>query len=234
MKKLIIFIVLIILIGVGIFYIKDFNKTKETFSNTPNNTYEKIEDEENNKNYLDENPIIVGLYKHDKNTNTRKLITNYESNWEEKKDISSFEVYYTNEISSFSGNQKENFDLFKNNYENIDNYKIGYIVEFDIGDKKINKTIISPKDTEEFFNYLEIYLYDDYHRSGEWYSHTTEEEFNSDTLLTSIKLTSGKDISLISSQIKLSAFTYDSDDFDTNGNYIGKSIYSITISNTNL
>ena len=65
----------------------------------------------------------------------------------------------------------------------------------------IKKTILRPKDTEEFYDYLEVYLYDDYHRTGGWYSHTTDSEFNDNTLLTSIKLTAGKNVSEITSSV---------------------------------
>ena len=124
------------------------------------------------------------------------------------------------------------FDTFRDNYENAYNYRIGYIINFSTTESNINKTIISPKDTTEFYDYLEVYLYDDYHRNGGWYSHTTEEEFNSETLLTSIKLTAGEKVNEITSDITLTVFTYDEDDFDENNNYRGNSKYTITVKKT--
>ena len=161
------------------------------------------------------------------------LIKEYNAKWSYHNDISSFEVFYTNEKEIPGSNQIKTFDLYKNNYENIDDYRIGYIINFSTNEKEINKVIKSPKDTEEFFDYLEIYLYDDYHRTeGVWYSHTTEEEFNDETLLTSIKLTAGKLVEEINSDIKVTAFTYDSHDFDEDNNYIGNSKYTIIVNNS--
>ena len=98
------------------------------------------------------------------------------------------------------------------------------------GNETIEKTILTPNDTTSFFDYLEIYLYDGYHRSAnEWYSHTTEEEFNDKTIFTGIKLTSGKNVNQITSDIELTAFSYDKDDFDENRNYKGTSKYSIIV-----
>ena len=135
-----------------------------------------------------------------------------------------------------TGNQFQNvFKDYLDKYTNIDNFKIGYKISFLTSNGEVNKTILSPKDTEEFFNYLEIYLYDDYHRQpGVWYSHTTEEEYNEETLLTSIKLTAGKNINDIISDITLTAFTYDYDDFDEFGNYKGISKYTIIVKNNNI
>lgn len=207
-------------------YYKDINKENDNIIKESNN---KIEPEKDV--YKDNNPIDkIGLYKYYGKVKERELIKEYSSNWEYHKDISSFEVYYTNDDFINNNWQKETFDTYKNNYSNIDNYKIGYYINFLTDNKEINKTILSPKDTNEFFNYLEIYLYDDYHREkGVWYSHTTEEEFNENTLLTSIKLTAGKDIEYIKSDISLTVFTYDNDDFDELGNYKGISKYQIIV-----
>lgn len=189
--------------------------------------------EETNE-YTDNNPIKVGLYKYYGRNNNRKLITEYTDNWTYHQDISSFEVFYTNELEITGNYIQDTFPEYANNYTNIDNYKIGYIISFMTNDNEINKTIISPKDTEEFFDYLEIYLYDDYHiQKGVWYSHTTEEQFNEETLLTSIKLTAGKNISEITSDIKVTVFTYDYDDFDEFNNYRGNSKYTIVVKKTN-
>ena len=112
-------------------------------------------------------------------------------------------------------------------------YRIGYFLSFETTLGVINKTVLKPVDTKDFFNYLEIYLYDDYHQNGGWYSHVTEEEFNENTLLTSIKLTAGLEVEKIISDITLTAFTYDSDDFDEEGNYRGISKYTIIVKNNN-
>ena len=230
MKK-IIYVFIFIVIALATFLIYKNNNNQKVDSNNSSyvETIEKEEEIKKEPEYIDDNPIKLGLYKNYRNGSNRKLITEYSAPWKYHTDISSFEVYYTQDSEISSGNQIKTFDSYKNNYKNIDNYKIGYILNFKINDKNINKTIIRPKDTEEFYDYLEIYLYDDYHRTGGWYSHTTDEEFNDNTLLTSIKLTAGKKVEEITSDISVTAFTYDNDDFDEEGNYKGRSKYQIIV-----
>ncbi len=228
MKKIIIGVISLILIIGGILVYVYFNKPKNIPVEEPK---EEIKDEIEEEKYVDDNKIVLGLYKNYHNGKNRTLIKEYASTWSYHNDISSFEVYYTNEEEISSKNQIALFDEYKDNYLNPLNYKIGYYISFDTLEKSIQKTILSPKDTEDFFEFLEIYLYDDYHRSGGWYSHTTEEEYNSETLLTSIKLTAGVNVQDIISDITLMAFTYDEDDFDENNNYRGVSKYTITIKN---
>ena len=77
---------------------------------------------------------------------------------------------------------------------------------------------------------MPIYLYDDIHQEdGAWYSHVTEEEFNENTILTSIKLTGSTLTNDINSDITLTVFTYDEDDFDESNNYRGISKDTIII-----
>ena len=230
MKKFIyVFIFILILLTTFLIYKNNNNQKVDSNNDSYVETIEKEEEIKKEPEYIDDNPIKLGLYKNYRNGSNRKLITEYSAPWKYHTDISSFEVYYTEDSEISSGNQIKTFDLYKNNYENIDNYKIGYILNFKVNDKNINKTIIRPKDTEDFYDYLEIYLYDDYHRTGGWYSHTTDEEFNDNTLLTSIKLTAGKKVEEIASDISVTAFTYDNDDFDEEGNYKGISKYQIIV-----
>jgi len=82
----------------------------------------------------------------------------------------------------------------------------------------------------DIFDYVQLYLYDDVHKEiGAWYSHVTEEEYNEDTLLTSIKLTASTNIDKIISNITVIAFSYDEDDFDEEGFYRGKSKWEVKI-----
>jgi len=91
-------------------------------------------------------------------------------------------------------------------------------------------TIRSPKDIVHT-EYLEVYLYDSiHHKPGEWYSHLLENQMKDETLITSFKLTPGKEISQVES-ITLKNFVYkDDDDFDpATGIYIGRVSYEIEI-----
>ena len=233
MKKLIIIpIILLIIIGYNIIQNKNSNDDNNN-QIIKDNLKPSLEIEEDK--YKDNNPIQIGLYKYYGSYKNRELITEFTNNWNYYHDISSFEVFYIKEETITGKNFQDTFKEYYDRYENINNYKIGYNISFITEEKEINKTILSPKDTEEFFNYLEIYLYDDYHREkGVWYSHTTEEEMNENTLLTSIKLTTGKEINKIISDITLTAFTYDFDDFDEYGNYKGISKYTIIVKNPNI
>lgn len=237
MKKIILTLtILLIIISCSFFGYKYLYNKRENIDITPSIKMDNVKtdiDSETTK-YEDKNPITVGLYKYYGRGKNRELITEYTNIWTYHQDISSFEVFYTNELEITGNYIQDTFPEYANNYTNADNYKIGYIISFMTNDKEINKTILSPKDTEEFFNYLEIYLYDDYHRQkGVWYSHTTEEEYNEETLLTSIKLTAGKNINEITSDIKVTVFTYDYDDFDEFNNYRGNSKYTIVVKKSN-
>lgn len=237
MKKILLtFITLLIIISSLFFGYKYLYKTKNDNQAVPPIKMDNVKPDIDNEDtkYEDNNPIIVGLYKYYRRGKDRELITEYINNWAYHQDISSFEVLYTNEETTNSNLLQDNFNEYFNTHENTNNYRIGFIISFMTTNNEINKTIISPKDTEEFFDYLEIYLYDDYHiQKGVWYSHTTEEEFNEETLLTSIKLTAGKNIDEITSDIKLTVFTYDYDDFDEFNNYRGNSKYTIVVKKSN-
>ena len=230
MKKIMFLSIILLLIVTSYFSYNHIYKNNQNENNNikMDNIKPSLNIEENK--YIDKNPIKIGLYKYYGRYKNRELITEYLDTWTYHKDISSFEVFYTNESSINSNYFQDTFQEYFSKYENINNYKIGYIISFITNNNEITKTILRPKDTEDFFEYLEIYLYDDYHREkGVWYSHTTEEEYNEDTLLTSIKLTSGSKIEEIISDISLTVFTYDYDDFDEYNNYRGNSKYTIII-----
>lgn len=231
-RKILIITILTILLTSTFFGYKYMNNIKNPESNNIKMDNVKPNLENESVIYQDNNPIKLGLYKYYGRNKDRELIKEYINTWTYHQDISSFEVFYTNE-STITGNYfQDTFKEYYDRYESIDNYKIGYIVSFITNNGEVNKMILSPKDTEEFYDYLEVYLYDDYHiAKGVWYSHTTEENYNDETLLTSIKLTAGENISEIISDISLTAFTYDYDDFDENNNYRGNSKYSIIVKN---
>ena len=226
MKKGIIIILIILLISGGIYLFYDYNKEeKEPIKNANTSKIEEPIKEE----WTDNNPIKLGLYKYYGSGKNRVLITEYSAPWTYHNDISSFEVFFTNEKEIPGTRFQEKYDL----YQNIELYKIGYYLEFDLNNQRVKKYVLTPNDTLEYYDYLELYLYDDYHQTpGVWYSHILEEEVNDDTLLTSIKLTAGKNIDSITSDITLTAFTYDNDDFKDN-EYIGISKYSIIVKKEN-
>jgi hypothetical protein len=76
-------------------------------------------------------------------------------------------------------------------------------------------------------------MYDDVHVTpGVWYTHLEDKDMKDETVITSIKLTSGSKIKQVG-DIALTAFIYNGDDcFDAEGNYIGLISETIVIQNS--
>ena len=150
-----------------------------------------------------EEKIPVGLYL--SNLKTKTLVSNYTSPLTIYKDIVSLEVFYTNSPSL----EGEQVNLWNQYNEKDSNYKIGYIIEYKIDDREVRQVIYSPPDTEAIFNDIQVYLYDDIHQSKKFYSHVTNDDYNKDTVFTSIKLTASTNIDKVSSPITLTVFVYE-------------------------
>ena len=229
MKKILIILTVILLTGCT-------KENKINIENDKDNNETQITEKENieepkEETYIDTNPIKPGIYMYYGTQTDRKLLTEYTTPWSLNVDLCSLEIYYTNEENIPGTNQKKLWNTYKNNYESIENYRIGYNISFDTQNNgTINKNILSPKDTNEIYNYMQIYLYDDINQQdGAWYSHITEEEYTNNNILTSIKLTGSTQTNEITSDITLTVFTYDEDDFDENNQYRGNSKSIITI-----
>ena len=177
--------------------------------------------------YEDDNPIKVGLYL------KGKLVHEYNRVFTPIQDLESFDVYFTNEEDVGGTNTKNNFNRYYNNYENIGDYKVGFEISFDVGEEHHNNVILDPDVEVLMAPYLFLYLYDDVHQpDGSWYSHVTKDDYNENTIFSSIKLFMANNINDITSPITLKVFTYnDEEDFDETGHYRGISSYSITIYN---
>ena len=237
MKKTIVVIFIIgilVLLSVAMLKIINLNEKNEVGEND-NTQNENIENETSETEtkvdeYIDTNPIKLGLYLSE--NGKRTLQTIYTNKWQYHKDINTFNIFYTQDEEIENSAIRICYGKYLENYNEdvVNNYKNGFNIHFTTTEGTVDQTILSPKDTEDFYDFLEIYLYDSYHRkAGEWYSHTTEEEFNDKTTLTSIKLTAGKRVKEITSDIEVTAFSYDEDDFDENGKYRGVSKYAITV-----
>lgn len=189
---------------IGIFLLSGCSKEtiKEKDIEKKENNIEKIEEREPIKN-----PISVGIYM--RKNGLRSLTKEYRAPFILNKDVGVFSTFYTQE-ESISGDsiQKVWMEYF-NTYENISSYKIGYRIEFETKNAgKVDKIILEPKDAESFYDYMQVYLYDDVHQlEGAFYTHI--EEMKEDTLLTSIKLTGSTLTHEIVSPIILTAFTYE-------------------------
>ena len=221
MKKIL--LILIILL-VGCTPKEDINNEEKVLENNDISKEEIVEEK-----YIDDNPIKLGLYLYTCSYNSKEKLSTYETPFISGSDIGSFEVFFTDEETINGTSFKSLFNSYYDKYENIDNYKIGYNIEFTLNDGTVNKFNLLEPNTYLYGDYFYTYLYDDIHvNDGEFYSHL--ESINDETLITSIKIYAVDKIAEVE-KIKLTAFTYDSDDFDSNGNYRGISSYSINIIN---
>lgn len=218
MKKLILIIMLIMLVGCEKEPFKEIKEIKE----------EPVIKEEV---YEDANPLKVGLYTRGNGKYT--LWHEYQTSITPSKDINTFQILPTNEEQlSYSGRYVNFIEPLWNNVET--DYKLGIILDYELNDgTKIKHVIYDPSNTLEYQDYIQVYLYDAIaHKNDKWYSHITNEEFNENSYITSFKLTAGKLSDKIVYPIKLSVFTYDTDDdFDDSNNYRGNSIYTINVTN---
>lgn len=214
MKKILLLILIILLVT-------GCNNKSESEENVVETIDEVVEKEE--EKYVDDNPIIVGLYEND-----ISLIKEYTTSKESFKDLI-FSVYYTNDDILENNNQKYNWNKYYNQYSNIDDYKIGFSFKFYSGQEKIEKTILGP-DTYAFNPYFYIYIYDDINQpDGTFYTHIESEEVKEDTIFSSIKIYL-VEVDKITSPIEFTVFTYNGEeDFDEFNNYRGNSKYTIKI-----
>jgi len=175
--------------------------------------------------YVDNNPITVSLY------DDYNKLSSYSTTLSNFKDIGVFNIYFTDVDKLESSDTKSNYLKYYSEYENIDDYKTGFYISFEVGDKKIEKLILDPNAQHAMTPYLYIYLYDDVNQApGAYYSHLEPDDMNDNTVFSSIKLFLAQQGSEISSPITLSVFTYDSnDDFDEENKYRGASSYTINI-----
>ena len=154
----------------------------------------------------------------------------YSAPWKKGKDIGSFEVIASDEAmldGSFFG---DIFGAAWKQFPDADACKIGYALRYTLDDgTEIRYSMLAPKHIEHT-EYIEVWLYDDYHREPhQFYSHLKDSQMKGDTLITSIKLTAGKQIDRVT-DIWLQAFVCASlDDFDEDRNYIGNTSCTIHI-----
>ena len=177
-------------------------------------------------------PDVVSFYHpKDKNYSPRvRYGDSYTGPWKKGDDIGSFEV-----IPSDAQELEGEFfgDIFGaawTAFPDANSCKIGYTLRYTLDDgSEIKYTMLSPKHIEHT-EYIECWLYDDYHREPhKFYSHLKPGSMKDETLITSIKLTAGKQIKHVT-DIWLTAFICASlDDFDAERNYIGETSCTIHI-----
>ena len=159
-----------------------------------------------------------------------KMSDEFSAKWKKGEDIGSFEV-----IASDAEELPGDFfgDIFGTAWKafpQADKCKIGFTLRYTLKDGgEVKYTMLSPSHIQHT-EYIECWLYDDYHRKPhKFYSHLKSSSMRPGTLITSIKLTAGKQIAHVT-DIWLSAFVCASlDDFDAERNYIGDTSVTIHI-----
>lgn len=207
MKKIIITIIVILLIT-GCSNKEDKEIKKEAKERMPQKEV-----------YKDLNTTPIGIYSLE--NNTLKKQTSITKHLNSLEDIDIFNIFPSNESTI---NLNSSFgESFYNEWNKYSNIKQGINIKYYLNDTEISYNILSPKEAFDHWEYLMNYLYDDYiNRGKSFYSHMENDDFNSNSLITSIKLQSGYKCEEIK-KIELTAFTYDSDDDLINNTYRGNS-----------
>ena len=188
---------------------------------------EKKEEVIEKDTYKDENKTPIGFYKVQGNTLTK--ITKVNVTPVVEQDMGVFQIYPSNEDNLTID---KGFGLaFYDEWNKYNNIKLGYNIKFSLADgRNISYNIFSPENTFDQWEYLMTYLYDDYNNFGKgFYSHIEKEQFNENTLMTSIKIQSSYSVDQINSKISLTVFTYDSEDDFKDNEYRGNSSYTMDI-----
>lgn len=169
-------------------------------------------------------PDIVGIYiPAADGTAARKHVTEFAASRTAKKDIDCFEILATREAVAKGSSFRSIWTGAWDAHENADKAKIGFRIEFPLDSGEIvSAQLLKPSDAKDFYDYLEIYMYDDIHQTpGVWYTHLEDKDMREDTIVSSIKLTAGSKIAQVG-DIALTAFIYTGPEcFDAAGNYIG-------------
>ena len=197
-----------------------------------------IQDNENNtdiesqneviETYHDDNPIKIAFYK---GSGEYKRLDYYKSKVKEMNEIGVFSIVLSNDEVVTGSSIKSLYKEISSSIPNINNYKIGFNIKFTLeSGTSINENILKPSNYESygFSPYLYAWIYDDVNANG-WHSHIEEDEYNENTIMSSIKLMWGPSAKEINGNIELTVFTYDSDDFDELGNYRGVSSFTTII-----
>lgn len=182
--------------------------------------------------YVDNNPIEISMYLDNASGGLTKSSSEHHSTWLVKNDIAVFGSLLCTDEEKAPDYYQNTWASCAEKYQDL-SYKIAWHIKFNIGEQLIDRYIYKPSDVSDFYDYLEIYLYDSANAPiGEFYSHLLEEQMQESTIITSLKLTAGTKVNEITSPIEVEVFTYDTeDDFDENNAYRGKSIYKVTVYN---
>jgi len=211
-------------------------KTPETTpaASTAETASAETQTETEEQKIINEKPVYI--YYMDYDSSTAQKVRSFETAWTDEEDIGIFAALAVDRSSfAFEEEYGSEIDMHKETWDSVDasgDYKIGYQISFDADGEHKVYTILSPSDvadepdlfmgdvdSEEVTGYLGVWLYDDYHQDGGFYDHVDPDEYDDDTLLTSIKLRLTPDSNVVSNLV-LEAFSYSSPlEFDSDGHY---------------
>ena len=190
----------------------------------------------------------VHLYIMDYDTMTCNRVSEFATAWTPAEDLESFGAFCSPEESFPFTTETDAQNETWNRVNTATKYKIGYELSFDVGGQHKIITILEPGDIESnpdlymgdypedgdydgITGYMGVWVYDDLHQDGGFYTHITQDEVTDETLLTSIKLRPTPQSDEISNLV-LKAFSYSSpEEFDSNGHYCGNYASQVTINN---
>ncbi|MBE6587268.1 MAG: hypothetical protein E7647_02500 [Ruminococcaceae bacterium] len=153
-------------------------------------------------------PCLIGFYDELTTYGNYTRLTEWHEPWVSGKDIAVFDVIPSSDDSLVGSDYKE---LWVEQSEKISPdslVKPYFLLEYTLKDGTEKALEIkSYVDAEAVIaeGYLEVYLYDDIHQDGGWYYHLTENTTNEDSVISSFKLTAGKEIYSVKS-IRLTAY----------------------------
>lgn len=181
----------------------------------------------------DAHPSSVGIYiPAEDGTAARALVTEFTAKRIAKTDIDCFEVIASHADRVEGGSFRNIWSTAWDAHADSETGKIGFHIEFILDSGEIiSKQLLKPGDAKSFFEYLEIYMYDDIHQTpGVWYTHLEDTDITEETVISSIKLTAGSEIDQVG-DIILTAFIYNGPaHFDAQGKYIGDTSATVIIS----
>lgn len=219
--------------------LKEGDTPAQSSQSTGQNVSSQTSSQENSSSQVQEpvlpeiSPECVGIYiPAGDGTAARARITEFSSVRTAKKDIDCFEILASAEDKLAGGSFRTIWQQAWDGHTDTQGAKIGFWIEFSLPKGVyVRRQILKPSDAKAFYDYLEVYLYDDVHQTpGVWYTHLEDEDMKPETVITSIKLTSGSKIAEVG-DITLTAFIYQGEDcFDERGEYIGDVYDSVVIS----
>ena len=184
-------------------------------------------------------PDAVGIYKRG-SAGAYERLNELRTRWVKGKDICDLYAFASAEQTLKGSNYNKLFDGYWKSFPDYAAYHLGYHVRITLKSSEvIDLTIRSPKDAPKdpkkyFYQFVEVYMYDSLKpKTGPKRMHLVESAMKEDTLITSIKLTSGSKIAQVEA-VTLGVFIYrDDGDFDTaTGSYTGPVLYEIPVINT--